>query len=157
MRPRSRVNISKYAPMWCASVTGCAFCRCVKPGIQVSRFASMMFSRTSCSSRSSASTSPISPRTYMRMSRATWSFRLRPVCSFRPGSPIRSVSVLSMKLWMSSWLMSIFRVPSARSFAMEASPEMMASQSSAGRIPCFFIIAACAMLPRMSSAASRRS
>ncbi len=41
------------------------------------------------------------------MSSATWSLRLRPVCSRLPASPTRAVSVCSTKVWTSSALGSI--------------------------------------------------
>ena len=44
----------------------------------------------------------ISSRTQRRRSVETWSLRLRPVWSLRPTSPIRSMSVRSMFMWMSS-------------------------------------------------------
>ena len=44
----------------------------------------------------------IASRTQSRRSVATWSLRLRPVCSLRPTSPRRSISARSMCMWMSS-------------------------------------------------------
>ena len=45
----------------------------------------------------------ISSATYSRKSTATWSFRLRAVCSRLPVSPMRWVSMVSMFMWISSF------------------------------------------------------
>ena len=41
----------------------------------------------------------------------TWSFRLLAVCSRLPVSPSRRVNSPSMKVWISSWVMSDFQRP----------------------------------------------
>ena len=46
----------------------------------------------------SATISAASSRRYMRISSATWSFRLRAVCSFLPMSPMRLVSTCSINM-----------------------------------------------------------
>ncbi len=92
----------------------------------------------------------ISSLVYSFMSRATWSFRDRPVCRRLPGSPIRSVSSASTKLWMSSASPSIFSFPSSMSARIPSRPATMASASAAGMMPCFPSIRACTMDPRIS-------
>ena len=151
-RERSLENISKYAPMWWASVTGCAFCKWVKPGINVSVFASMITRSSFKRSFTRTSISSISSLVYSFISRATWSLRLRPVCRRFPASPIRSVKVPSTKEWISSYSESagITSLPLSRSSLMPSRPATMASLSASVRIPCFANIFTCAMLPLMS-------
>ena len=55
-----------------------------------------------CKAVSSLSTRSMASRDQSRRSVATWSLRLRPVCSFRPTSPRRSISACSTCMWMSS-------------------------------------------------------
>ena len=84
------------------------------------------------------------------MSNATWSLRLRPVWSFFPASPIRSVRTASTKLWMSSYWDVISSRPSSTSARIPFSPSTMRAFSSSVRIFLAASIVTCAMLPRMS-------
>ena len=59
------------------------------------------------------SNTSISSLVYKRISNATWSLRLRPVCNFLPVSPIRLIKTDSTKLWISSCASSKTRVPQA--------------------------------------------
>ena len=84
------------------------------------------------------------------MSSATWSLRLRAVCSFLPTSPSRSVSTCSTNIWMSSQLGSKSSAPLSRSRRMPSSPPMRHSASCREMMPCSPSMAAWAMLPVMS-------
>ena len=66
-------------------------------GVLAARSASARITSASC-----ASSPSIASRTQRRKSVATWSLRLRAVCSRLPASPMRSVSRASMFMWMSS-------------------------------------------------------
>ena len=84
------------------------------------------------------------------MSSATWSLRLRAVCSFLPAVPMRSVSVASTKVWISSHSMSMASAPLSMSARMPFSPSTICAASSAGMMPCLPSIRAWAMEPVMS-------
>ena len=64
---------------------------------------------------------------------------------------MRAVSTCSTNMWMSSHAGSNVSVPWSRSSRMPCSASMMASASAWGRMCCAPSIAACAMLPVMSS------
>ncbi len=87
---------------------------------------------------------------YMRMSSATWSLRLRAVCSFLPAVPMRAVSVASTKVWMSSQVMSISSAPDSMSERMPRRPSTICTDSSGVMTPTFPSIVAWAMEPVMS-------
>ena len=59
-------------------------------------------SSTSCSRWTCAATAVPSRRRNSRSAVATWSLRLRPVCSLAPAAPASSVTRRSMAVWMSS-------------------------------------------------------
>ena len=88
--------------MWWPQVTGCADCRCVKPGIGQSAPASACATRARISAAiASSATSPWS-RTQSRKSVATWSLRDRAVCRRPAAGPATSRSRASTFMWMSS-------------------------------------------------------
>ena len=64
---------------------------------------------------------------------------------------MRAVSTCSTNIWMSSHAGSNASAPLSRSSRMPCSASMMASASACGRMCCAPSIAACAMLPVMSS------
>ena len=66
---------------------------------------------------------------------ATWSLRLRPVCSRRPGSPTSSVSRRSTAVWMSSSEGRTMNVPSRNSASTRASPSAIWRPSSSESTP----------------------
>ena len=89
---------------------------------------------------------------------ATWSLRLRPVCSRAPAAPMRSVSTRSIAMWTSSSARSQRERAGARSRGRSAeSPASMASASASVMTPCLASMRACAIEPRMSSAHRRSS
>ena len=118
----SRDNLKTYASMWCDSVTGCACCIWVKPGMIVSVLSSAIFSRLVTNPSMDLTASSALSLRYILKSTATWSFLLLPVCSLPPAGPILSVSENSMLVWMSSSLKSSWNVPSSISLRMALRP-----------------------------------
>src|SRR5262249_50161269 len=92
-----------------------------------------------------------------RRSSATWSLRLRPVCSFAPAAPASSVTRRSTAVWMSSSVGANMNVPSPSSSATVSSAVVTASASSSVSKPTRASSATWAREPAMSSAARRRS
>ena len=107
--------------------------------------------RTVSSSSSWDTITGICSRTYMRKSRATWSFRDRAVWSRFPASPMRAVSSASTFMWMSSLSAVNVTFPASMSARMPWSPPMMAAASSLEMMPQSPSIRAWAMEPVMSS------
>src|ERR1700736_5609968 len=97
------------------------------------------------------------PLAYRRRSVATWSFRLRPVCSLPPAGPASSMSRRSTAVWMSSSPAWKANVPRLISSEMCSSPATIASCSAAGSTPMACSMAACATEPAMSPGSRRRS
>ena len=62
-----------------------------------------------------------SRRRNSRRSSATWSLRLRPVCSLAPVGPAISVTRRSIAVWMSSSVGANANVPAASSSSTRAS------------------------------------
>ena len=96
-------------------------------------------------------------RTQSRKSVATWSLRLRAVCSRSPASPMRSDSRASMFMWMSSRATSKLKVPASISPAIRCRPARIACSSAASMMPVRASMAACASDPLMSCRHSARS
>ena len=148
--PASLLNISAYARRWWAKVTGCARCKWVYPGIIAVLYSSALSFITIRSAFISADISPHLFLKYRRRSSATWSLRLRAVCSFLPASPMRAVSCSSMNICTSS-AFSIKSAPLSISLRMPFSPSVIFSASSTEIIPHAASIAACAFEPAISS------
>src|SRR5690606_608759 len=131
-------------------VTGWAVCRWVKPGITVSASASARPNKPCCKRVISPRMVSISSRSHRRMSVATWSLRLRPVCSFLPVMPMRSVRRASMFMCTSSRSTRQSNWPASISAWMSLSPAMIASRSSAFSTPACSSMVAWAIEPMMS-------
>src|SRR6266480_3429069 len=112
---------------------------------------------TPWSSCTAAATVRPSRRRKRRRSSATWSLRLRPVCSLAPAGPARSVTRRSMAVWMSSSVGTNTNVPSASSLWTVSSAVVTAATSSSVSTPTWPSMATCARDPSMSSPARRRS
>jgi hypothetical protein len=99
----------------------------------------------------------IASRSHRRMSVATWSLRLRPVCRRLPASPTSAVRRFSMFRCTSS--SSRFQANSPRSIspAICAMPRSISTRSCAPMMPWRASIFACASEPRISWAAMRWS
>ena len=109
------------------------------------------------SSLSSALIQATSSLRYILMSTATWSLRLRAVCSRLPTSPRRLVSSCSTNICMSSAVMSISSLPLwISSFICSSSPTI-ALPSASLIMPLAASMAACALLPSISWAYMRLS
>ena len=143
--------------MWCPNVTGWAVCKCVNPGIGSAACSAARCASARIVSPICADSPSIASRTHRRKSVATWSFRLRAVCSRLPASPMRSVSRASMFMWMSSSATSKAKRPVSISCAITSRPAPIAASSSADSSPIFASIAAWAREPRMSCRHSLRS
>ena len=89
-------------------------------------------------------------RTQSRKSVATWSLRLRPVCSRLPASPTRSTRRASMFMWMSSSSATKGNRPASISAAIPSSPPRIAVSSTSSITPARASMAAWARLPLMS-------
>lgn len=99
-----------------------------------------------------------SPRSHKRMSVATWSFLLRPVCNFPPISlPIISPSRRSLAVWISSSFSWAWKVPACHSWAICWKPLSISDNSWAVRIPHLWFARAKAILPSMSWRQNRES
>src|SRR5260221_1520542 len=142
---------------WWPKVTGCATCRCVKPGISVSAWVEARSSRTWRRPRRMAVSASISARSHRRMSGATWSLRERAVCSRLPASPASSVSRYSILEWTSSRSSDHSKRPARTSSRMRARTASMAATSAAARMRQVPSMRAWATDPWMSTSASRRS
>src|SRR2546429_2773318 len=112
---------------------------------------------TPWSSCTAAATVRPSRRRKRRRSSATWSLRLRPVCSLAPAGPARSVTRRSMAVWMSSSVGTNTNVPSASSLWTVSSAVVTAATSSSVSRPTWPSMATCARDPSMSSPARRRA
>ena len=88
---------------------------------------------------------------YMRRSVATWSLRLRAVCSFPATSPATSKRRRSMAMWMSSSPSSKTNSPLSSSRLISRSPASIAFCSSRVMSPMVRSMRACACEPWMSS------
>ena len=146
-RDASRPNLNAYASMCCATVTGCACCMCVNPGMMVFPLSLAIVISESTSVSMDDTTSRTASLRYILKSTATWSFLLLPVCSFPPTGPIRSVSLNSTLVWMSSKDSSSLNSPDSISATMVFSPSMILSASSEGMILHSFSILTCASEP----------
>ncbi len=96
---------------------------------------------------------------HSRTSVATWSLRLRPVCSLPATGPIRSVSRRSMALWISSSAApaSALCGSAAISARTASSPATIRSRSSPVSSPARAIVLAQASEPVISASHSRQS
>ena len=120
--------------MWWPKLTGCATCRCVKPGRIVVDVALGQRRPARAAARAAARRSAsISPRSHSRTSVATWSLRERPVCSRLPASPTSCVSRASMFRCTSSRSSFHSKRPASISCAICAMPRSIAAWSSARR------------------------
>jgi len=106
--------------------------------------------------RSRRSSSSMAFMTQRRVSVATWSLRLRAVCSFLAASPMRSVKSRSTNVWMSSAPAGC-TFPASMSAAMPASPAQIAPASAWLMMPHWASIRAWTWLARMSSLYRRQS
>ena len=124
-RATSRVSIQKYASRWWRSSTGCAFCRCVYPGITAPRCSSARCSSVPRSA-SDASTRRSDARPWRTCACrvATWSLRERAVCSRAPASPMREVSSRSTAMCTSSSAGSQANAPAADVLGDAAEPRL---------------------------------
>ena len=89
-------------------------------------------SSTSCSRWTCAATAVPSRRRNRRSAVATWSLRLRPVCSLAPAAPASSVTRRSIAVWMSSSDGTNSNVPSASSSSTRSSAASTASRFVVG-------------------------
>src|SRR5690606_33270977 len=135
---------------WWPSVTGCAVCRWVKPGMMLAACSSARATSAFCSAPSPASAWSIASRTHSLKSVATWSLRLRAVCSRPAAGPISSARRLSVVMWMSSSAQSSGTPSLSYSAATRSSPRSIATASSDEITPQAPSIAACALLAAMS-------
>ena len=115
----------------------------------------------SMSTRINPSSCAILPATastrYNRKSRATWSFRDRPVWSLPARSPINSPSLRSTALWTSSSVSRNSKDPDSASAAIVSSPLVIVATSSLVRSPTSPSIATCASDPLTSTDNNRLS
>src|ERR687897_1132425 len=122
-----------------------------------SRFASA----TSTSARIASRTPSLRPSAASRAKRwrssATWSLRLRPVCSLSATFPILSLSRRSTAVCTSSSSSVHENTPASTSATTASRPRTSSADSSGVTIPRSPGIAACAMEPRTSYGASRTS
>src|SRR5215211_966461 len=118
-------------------------------------------SATSTSARIAASTplfiSSAASRAKRWRSSATWSLRLRPVCSLRATSPTNSSSRRSTAVCTSSSSSVQENSPASTSASTASRPRTNSSDSSGVMIPCFPSILAWVLEPRTSYGASRTS
>ena len=122
-----------------------------------SRLASAWRMRAFSRSTSIPTITGISSFTNRRKSRATWSFRLRAVCSRLPVAPMRSVSSTSMFMWMSSLSLVNSTLPSSISARRIFKVSTILSASSLAMMPCSPSMVAWAMEPVMSCLYRRAS
>ena len=92
-------------------------------------------------STSAAPTAAPSRRTYSRSAVATWSLRLRPVCSLAPASPASSVTRRSIAVWMSSSVgrkheRAVGQLRARRCRAPRGSPRSRRRRSASRRRAC---------------------
>ena len=91
-RSTSRSSACACAARWCASNTGWACCRWVRPGIGAPGWASACASSASTTSSTPAPIRRAASRSHIRNRVATWSLRERPARSLPPSSgPARSI------------------------------------------------------------------
>ena len=150
-RSRSRTSGHACACRWWASSTGCACCRCVRPGMTASGCASACATSASTTRRMSRAIVREWSSRYIRTSVAIWSLRLRPALSLPPSSgPTSAMSACSSAPCTSSSCGPACSVPSVMARARPSSPSCIARSSSAVRYPAEARAFACACEPAMS-------
>ena len=156
-RSVSRYNISNHAITWWPKLTGCAVCKWVKPGMIVSVCCSAKSSKPLCKRTNRAMILSVSSRSHRRISVATWSLRLRPVCSFLPTAPTISVRRDSTFICTSSSAIDQLNSPASISRSTCCRPSIIVATSSALKISHSLSMVACAIEPWISCRAKRWS
>src|SRR5919202_2993933 len=154
----SRSRACACACRWCASSTGCACWKCVRPGIGASGCASACATRAPARSSSPRARSRARSRRYIRYSVATWSLRDRPARSRPPRSgPARSSRPRSSAVCTSSSSGTGTNAPEATSASSRSSAASSPSSWSAVSRPAACRTRACARDPARSYDASTQS
>ena len=138
-------------------MTGCATCRCVKPGMIVAACRSARSISDVRKRRRRSAARSISPRSHSRRSVATWSLRERPVCRRLPASPTSAVRRFSMLRCTSSSPTDHGEAAGVDLGADLAHAALDRVEVVAGDHADAASMRACASEPSMSASARRRS
>src|SRR6478752_3345447 len=158
IRSTSRTRACAWAARWCASSTGCACWKCVRPGIAAPGCACAWSTSAVCNSVTIPATARALSRRNIRYSVATWSLRDRPARSLPPRSlPARSSRPRSSAECTSSSAGIGVKAPDCTSWARSSKAESIPVSSRWLSRPAVYSTLAWAFDPAMSYGASTQS